>query len=191
MAVPLQSHARIRAEKSDLRVQASSLRAQTPFNRDHCDALLSNLRKLLEGFPGAVIGGVWPLENEIDLRPLLQDLSFQGWRIALPETTPKGSPLLFRAWCRDTPLQKGRFDTFHPAGAETQPDVLLVPMLAFDSAFYRLGYGGGYYDRTLAQRRKHAVGFAYAWQKVDVVPRDDFDVPMDVIVTERSIQSRI
>ncbi len=88
-------------------------------------------------------------------------------------------------------MKTGRYGTSHPEGAYRDPVLILVPLLAFDQRFYRLGYGGGYYDRTLASLRVHAVGFAASWQEVETVPRDGFDIPMNVIVTERGILSAL
>ncbi|MFT8718692.1 5-formyltetrahydrofolate cyclo-ligase [Acetobacter sp.] len=146
------------------------------------DRLLTRLSVL----PSQRIACVWPLPGEADLRPLCATLHDRGWEILLPETSPKGSPLRFRCWNPDSPMLPGRFGTCHPDGEEAVPDIILVPMLAFDRRGYRLGYGGGYYDRTLASL-PHAqpVGFAFSEQEVARVPVGPFDKVLPVIVTER------
>ena len=109
----------------------------------------------------------------------------------LPETTPRGTPLVFRRWTPDTPLVAGRFNTWHPDAEALAPQLLLVPLLAFDDRLMRLGYGGGYYDRTLAALPGcRAIGFAYARQQVAFIPTGPFDVPLDAIVTEAGVLTK-
>jgi 5-formyltetrahydrofolate cyclo-ligase len=141
--------------------------------------------------PGAVVSGYWPLGDELDPRPLLAVLRGQGCRIALPVTGERRTPLTFRLWDPAHRLVPGRFGTMIPD--ETQPkatpDVVLLPLLAFDRRGGRLGYGGGYYDRTLTQLRKNggsilAVGLAYAAQETENVPFGPFDRRLDGICTE-------
>jgi len=141
--------------------------------------------------PGAVVSAFWPMGDEIDMRPLLQRLHARGYRCGLPVTVKRGLPLLFRRWTPETVLVPGGFGTSVPppeADAVT-PVVLAVPLLAFDRAGFRLGYGGGFYDRTLESLRATgaplAVGVAYAGQEVPAVPRHDGDQRLDWIVTER------
>jgi 5-formyltetrahydrofolate cyclo-ligase len=146
---------------------------------------------LLAGFPppaGAVVSGFWPLEGEIDIRPLLEILHERGHVVALPETTPLGNPLIFRHWTPGAPMICERFSTFRPDGPVVVPDFLLVPLLAFDAAGRRLGYGGGYYDRTLALL-PHAVsvGCAYAAQQLDEVPAGEYDARLHAVATERAV----
>lgn len=124
--------------------------------------------------------------DEVDLRPLFHSLCEEGWQILTPETPPKGSPLLFRQWKPACSMQEGRFGTVHPDGPVDVPDVILVPMLAFDRRGYRLGYGGGYYDRTLAALPDaRPIGYAFSVQEVPHIPVGPFDVPLPVIVTEK------
>ncbi len=149
-------------------------------------------------FPsGCVVSAYWPISSEIDPRPLMIHLHEDGHPIALPVTPPRGDPLVFRAWRPNDPLEAAGFGTRVPLASrpELTPRVLIVPLLAFDRAGYRLGYGGGYFDRTLARLRESgrvlAVGVAYAAQEVAQVPRDDGDQPLDWIVTEaESIRAR-
>jgi len=142
--------------------------------------------------PGATVSGFWSMGAEIDVRPALHRLHALGYRCGLPVTVKRGQPLLFRAWTPGAPLVSGGFGTsIPPAEAPVVvPDLLIVPLLAFDRLGYRLGYGGGFYDRTLAGLRAAgqplAVGVGFAGQEVDRVPREDFDQRLDWIVTERA-----
>jgi 5-formyltetrahydrofolate cyclo-ligase len=130
------------------------------------------------------------MASEIDPRPLMQALDERGHGLALPVVAGAGQPLVFRAWTPGDPLRPAAFNTREPGPdkAEVTPRVLLVPLLAFDRAGYRLGYGGGFYDRTLAGLRAAgaalAVGLAFAGQEVESVPRDPNDSRLDWIVTE-------
>lgn len=135
----------------------------------------------------AVIGAVWPLPGEPDLRGLCAALRRAGRVVALPETTPKGQSLIFRRWHEDARMLEGRFGTAHPEGPPVLPGILLVPLLAFDRAGHRLGYGGGYYDRTLAALGVPGIGFGFSFQEVPSVPAGPHDVPLDRIVTEREV----
>ena len=139
----------------------------------------------------AVVSGFWPLQDEIDARPLLDGLHARGHRVCLPAVIGPGQPLEFRAWSPGDDLQPAGFGTSEPGPdkAVLVPHLLLVPLLAFDRAGYRLGYGGGFYDRSLLQLRRQgevlAVGVAYAAQECAAVPHDERDQRLDWIVTER------
>lgn len=141
----------------------------------------------------ASLSGFYPYQAEINVLPLLARLVSEGWQTALPVVMAKGAPLTFRAWAPGEPTGRGIWDIHIPleTAAELQPDVLLVPMLAFDRRGYRLGYGGGFYDRTLAELRKlkpvTAIGVAYAEQEMAEVPVSEFDEPLDWILTERGV----
>lgn len=138
---------------------------------------------------GAIVAGFFPMGDEIDVRPLLATLHRMGHSLALPVTTPRGEALRFRAWMPGAALMPGRFGTSHPAaGEELIPDYLLVPLLAFDARGHRLGYGGGYYDRTLAALpNAFRLGVAYAGQQVPVVPACMTDVALHAIATEAGL----
>lgn len=138
-----------------------------------------------------VVSGYWPLSGEFDCRPLLQALHAEGHRIGLPVVAAKRTPLVFRQWAPGAPLVPGPFELLQPPeeAAELRPDMLLVPLLAVDRDGYRLGYGAGFYDRTLAALRARgprplAVGIAYEAQRVEAVPREPTDEPLDWLVTE-------
>jgi 5-formyltetrahydrofolate cyclo-ligase len=141
--------------------------------------------------PGAVISGYWPLEGEFDPRPLMERLVERGYVVGLPVVIGRDRPLQFRDWRPGIALVPGPFrvPTPPPDASPVEPQILLVPMLAFDREGYRLGYGGGFYDRTLEQLRARAgalaVGTAFDGQEVAHVPHGNFDQPIDWIVTER------
>ncbi len=146
---------------------------------------------VLRGMPppaGAIVAGYWPMGDEIDIRPLLGTLHASGHPIALPETPPRGNPLIFRLWRPGMAMLAERFGTVRPSGEVVRPDWLFVPLLAFDRAGRRLGYGGGFYDRTLAGLPGAvAIGCAYACQEVDAVPAAGYDVPLQAVATERGL----
>jgi 5-formyltetrahydrofolate cyclo-ligase len=152
-----------------------------------CDRILAEIPMRA----GAAVSGFWPMRDEIDLRPTLEALHRRGHPIGLPVVTGRGRPLVFRAWRPGDALEAAAFNTMVPAAsaAEVRPEVLLVPLLAFDRRGYRLGYGGGFYDRTLAGLRAEAevlaVGVAYSDQEQPAVPHGETDQPLDWIVTER------
>lgn len=141
---------------------------------------------------GAVISAFHPYQTEISTLPLLSRLGGEGWVTALPVVIAKATPLTFRAWKPGEQLVSGIWDIQIPpeTSPEVAPDVLLVPLLAFDSQGYRLGYGGGFYDRTLANLRLLkpivAIGIGFAAQQVDSVPHDDLDQRVDYVMTEKA-----
>ncbi len=139
----------------------------------------------------AAVAGYHPMGDEIDVLPLLARLAAQGHETALPVVDAPAEPLVFRRWRAGESLAPGPHGTRHPlaAAAPVVPAVLLVPLLAFDAEGYRLGYGGGYYDRTIAALRRQGrapllVGAAFAGQRVERVPRGPHDQPLDAVVTE-------
>jgi 5-formyltetrahydrofolate cyclo-ligase len=185
MAAP-HSFPTIETAKAAARVRAHAARSTCdPACGTH---LAEHLLQTLPPPPGAVVSGFWPLEGEIDIRPLLGALHARGHMIVLPVTPPRGRPLTFRVWHPGMQLLAERFGTLRPIGEERQPDYLLVPLLAFDRAGRRLGYGGGYYDRTLAALPgATAIGCAFAAQEVDEVPVADYDARLHAVATERGV----
>jgi 5-formyltetrahydrofolate cyclo-ligase len=144
------------------------------------------------GFSGASTGvaaGYYPFRDEFDCLPLLQRLANEGWRLALP-IARMDAPLTFHEWSFASPLVKGPFGVAEPSGGEALiPDIVIVPLLAFDRRCFRLGYGGGHYDRTLADLRALrpiiAIGLAFETQEVDEVPICAYDQRLDWIATPK------
>jgi 5-formyltetrahydrofolate cyclo-ligase len=142
---------------------------------------------------GTIASGFMPLKSEINPLPLLRKLADAGASLALPVVAGRGKPLIMRAWMWGAPLVAGVWGIREPppTAAEVAPDIVLVPLLAFDRAGYRVGYGAGYYDLTLAHLRKKkpitAVGIAFAAQEVETVPRTAFDARLDLVLTETEI----
>ena len=173
----------LREAKRALRQHVSLLRRPGHGDAALIASILAHVR--LNG--GEIVAGVWPLPGEPDLRPLWHLLHRRGHRILLPQTPPRGEALRFWPWQPGCAMIAGRFGTLHPAdGLPVVPEVMFVPFLAFDREGYRLGYGGGYYDRTLAALPGvRAVGYGFSFQQVDAVPRGPFDLPLSCIVTEK------
>lgn len=153
------------------------------------EALARNVLEYCRPPIHASVAGFWPMGDEIDIRPLLQALHARGHALALPYTPARGQPLSFRPWRPGANLLSGRFGTSHPEDDKgTTPDFILVPLLAFDAAGNRLGYGGGYYDRTLALLpNAFRLGVAYGAQQVPHVPTDANDIPLHAVATEASV----
>ena len=139
----------------------------------------------------SVISAFHSFDTEISTFELFDKLVAEGWTTALPVVVAKNTPLVFRQWAPGDALVLGRWNIKVPPeeAPEVLPDVLLVPLLAFDRKGFRLGYGGGFYDRTLeklrALKKVTAIGIAYAGQEVDTVPHDEFDQRLDWIMTEK------
>ena len=139
---------------------------------------------------GAIIAGYWPIGDEFDPRFLMLKLERSGYRVALPVVTEKDAPLTFRLWGQGDPLEKGPFGTLHPGedAPTVIPNALIAPLLAFNENCYRLGWGGGYYDRTLAANTDiKAFGFAYAAQFVEKLPMGPHDWPLQGVITETGV----
>lgn len=142
--------------------------------------------------PTALIAGFWPIQYEIDIKPLLYALDHKGYRLALPRIDNKNSPLHFYAWAASTPMQAGHFNIPEPQQTErieTIPDIVLTPVLGFTTQGDRLGYGKGYYDRTLAQWHTQG-GFPYtigiAWNEGLITENyhaAKHDIPLKAIIT--------
>jgi len=139
----------------------------------------------------AVVSFYWPMGDEADPRALATRLGARGHSLALPVVARKKSPLVFRLWRHGDPLVVHVFGMHEPAAdaSVVTPDVLLVPLLAFDRGGHRLGYGGGFYDRTLASlETKLAIGIAYAGQEVGELPVLPHDHKLDMVVTELGVR---
>jgi 5-formyltetrahydrofolate cyclo-ligase len=155
------------------------------------EGLLAALRRERPIGTPAVVSGFWPIREEIDIRPVMIDLFNEGCQLALPVVVGRGEPLLFRAWRPGDPLEAGVFGTLQPSARRevVEPEALLVPLLACDGEGWRLGYGGGFYDRTLAllraRRSVTAVGVGFDAQLVPEVPHGPGDQRLDWLLTDR------
>ncbi|MBT5108582.1 MAG: 5-formyltetrahydrofolate cyclo-ligase [Rhodospirillaceae bacterium] len=154
-------------------------------------ALAANIEAAITIPSSAVIAGFWPIGSEVDIMPTLARYAVLGHAIALPVVVGRGTPLVFRRWRDGDDMDAGPFHIAEPKSTaeDLSPDILFVPMLSFDRAGYRLGYGGGFYDRTLRRLRARkpivAIGVAYVVQEVSETPHGPDDEPLDWLVTER------
>ncbi len=145
--------------------------------------------------PRSVVAGYRAMSSELNVTPALQALAENvGATCVLPVVVGKDQPLIFREWFNGLELEPGGFGTHHPPASQLErlPDLLMIPLLAFDRTGYRLGWGGGFYDRTVGGYREKghqivAIGAAYAGQEVDAVAHDHLDQPVDWIVTETDV----
>jgi len=154
----------------------------------HSEAITAALAQVLPSCRGTLIGFYWPFKGEYDPRPLVRLLHGQGMRLALPVVVEKAKPLTFREWWPGIPMVHGVWNIPVPAeGEPVSPDLLLAPLVGFDGRGYRLGYGGGYYDRTLAAlaAKPQAVGVGFELSRIATIHPQSHDIPMDLIVTER------
>jgi len=153
-------------------------------------------RHLARGFPNLARGVVafcWPYRNEYDARFLARRLRERGAVTALPVVVAPKTPLVFREWHPGVRLVRGVYDIPYPAeGPAVQPETVLLPMLGFDDGGYRLGYGGGFFDRTLAAapRAPTVIGIAHEFAHLDTIYPQAYDIPMDWVVTERGVYRR-
>lgn len=187
--------------KDDLRQQLRAARANVTLKeRDHYSMLIC--RHFLEKvplLPGDVVAAYFPMSEELDTRLLFTELAALGHVCALPRVVAEDAPLIFYAIAIEEGVAEDAGLTRNPAygvyepGEDAQvvvPQVVIAPVVAFDGAGYRLGLGGGFYDRTLAklkaeQPRCVAVGLAYELQRVEALPHDVHDIPLDWVVTEK------
>ncbi|MSP50397.1 MAG: 5-formyltetrahydrofolate cyclo-ligase [Alphaproteobacteria bacterium] len=152
--------------------------------------LAQSVRRLGPFRAGAAVSGFYPMPPEIDVLPTLAWFAGRGHKVALPVVVGRKQPLIFRAWSPGTPIERGGLGIPFPSAEspEIVPEILMVPLLAFDRRGFRLGYGGGYYDRTLADLRARgpvlAIGVGFAFQEVEAVPDAPDDQPVDAIATE-------
>jgi 5-formyltetrahydrofolate cyclo-ligase len=188
------SSTRVEDLKATLRQEATALRDALPAEARKGAAETIAARKFsLAIAPGTIISGFMPLKSEINPLPLLQKLAEAGARLALPAIAGRGKPLIMRAWEFGALLDRGQWGIREPKpeAPEVEPDILLVPLLAFDRAGYRLGYGAGYYDMTIHRLRALkpviAVGIAFAAQEVPKIPTTPRDERLDLVLTEREV----
>lgn len=178
-------------EKKALRTEAKARRraAFELHGRGAGQRLAAHGLSFCDAAPHQTVSGFSSIGDEIDAGPLMARLHGQGFALALPVIAGKGKPLVMRAWKPGDPVEEKTWGIAEPleSSPEVYPDIVLVPLLAFDAAGYRLGYGGGFYDRTLEKLRRRkpvvAIGLAYNELRVDAVPRDSYDQPCDWVLT--------
>jgi 5-formyltetrahydrofolate cyclo-ligase len=173
--------------KSGLRVETRALRRS--LERPDFTMRLARFAHLLELAPRSIVAGYYPVRDEADPRGLMNALIARGHRMALPRVAQTDAPLHFHRWRAADPLcdnPQGIAEPL-PEAERVEPDMILVPLLAFDAAGYRLGHGGGYYDRTLAGAKAVSVGIAYAGQQRASIPLEAHDIALDHILTENGL----
>jgi 5-formyltetrahydrofolate cyclo-ligase len=178
-----------RSMRAELRAKRLAL---APGEKASTRRMVSNLMR--QSFPelrDACIGFYWPFQGEIDLRPLIQSFLTVGARAALPVVVEKGKPLEFWSWHPKMKLERGIWNIPIPSERNpVQPTILLVPLVGFDAKGYRLGHGGGYYDRTLSSLAKKplCIGVGYELGRLETIHPQSHDIPMDTIVNERGVE---
>jgi len=182
----------IKAWKAALRRELLEQRnAISAADRQQWNAAIT--RHLIEGFPQLAqmtVALYWPYQGEIDARHAMRHFRERGARLALPEVVKKGEPLKFRHWWPGVAMAPGAYAIPVPQDTEqVRPQALIMPPVGFDAQGFRLGYGGGFYDRTLAtlQPRPLTIGVAYELSRVDSIRPQAYDLAMDYVVTERGI----
>jgi 5-formyltetrahydrofolate cyclo-ligase len=184
----------IQTAKAALRREATARRDALPAEaRPAAAEALASRPFPLPLAAGAIVSGFMPLGSEINPLPLMRRLSASGARLALPVIAGRGKALIMRSWNFGDELERGQWNIREPkaAAAEVEPDILLVPLLAFDRTGHRIGYGAGYYDLTIAGLRARkavtAVGIAFAAQEVRAVPSTPRDARLDLVLTENEV----
>jgi 5-formyltetrahydrofolate cyclo-ligase len=167
--------------------------ARSPQDRKRLsEPVIDYLKSAVDVARFPVLGVYWPIRGEIDLRDFARRHIEAGGVVGLPVVVQDAAPVEFWRWRPGVPLKRGHWNIPVPPDRDpVQPDVLVVPLVGFDAARYRLGYGGGFYDRTLAAAnpRPHTIGIAFADAELDTIHPQPHDIPMDVIVTERFVRS--
>ena len=153
------------------------------------EAILRPLPKILPQTD--IIACYWPFRREPDCLPLMRSILSNGGRVALPIVVGRGTPLAFRLWTEKSKMETGPWEILHPAeGPFVVPTAFVVPLVGFDDAGFRLGYGAGYYDRTLAALapRPFTVGVGFEFSRLQTIHPQPHDVPLDAIVTEERVR---
>jgi 5-formyltetrahydrofolate cyclo-ligase len=194
MTVEMPDLAEIQNEKATLRREMLARREALPAEaRQEAAETIAARAFPIAAAPGVIVSGFFPIKSEINPVPLMRKLAEAGARLALPVVAGRGKPLIMRAWNFGDKLVAGQWGLREPPAEATDvaPDILLVPLLAFDRAGFRLGYGAGYYDMTItalrAKKDVTAVGIAFAAQEVDKVPTTPRDARLDLVLTEKEV----
>lgn len=180
------------AAKKELRAAALAARDALPVGERRRAAQTIAMRRFAVPLgEGTIVAGYSPIRSECDPVPLMRSLAAKGAQLALPVVHAKDRELTFSEWRQGEQLTVGPYGILQPRAEAIplHPDIILVPLAAFDRRCRRIGYGAGYYDRTLAHLRRQrpviAVGIAFAAQEVEAVPADDHDERLDLVLTER------
>ncbi|MGV8853244.1 MAG: 5-formyltetrahydrofolate cyclo-ligase [Devosia sp.] len=180
--------------KAALRLQAHAARA-TLSSPERAEAAATVARLFFDSITLAssdVVAAYWRIRDELDCQPILVRLMDANQTVVLPVVLGPELPLEMRVWEQGASLYEAGFGTLAPSelAPQSEPDVVIMPLLGFDSLGTRLGYGGGYYDRTLAHMNKSPklIGLAFAVQELDSIPRDTHDVPLDAVITEAGVR---
>lgn len=179
-----------KAERERLTGLRMALRAAC--RQAHDARVIDRLEAAIGPVRGRVVSAYWPFKAEPDLRPLMKAIVGAGGRCALPVVVAKGQPLVFRAWAPGEKLVPGvwKIPVPPPTAEAVVPDVVIAPVIGFDAACYRLGYGGGFFDRTLASlaaKRPLVLGVGYALAAIPTIYPQWHDIPMDLVVTEAGV----
>lgn len=183
-----------RAERTRLREARQALAVAE--RREIGTAIANHLRELLDrrfaGARGRVFSAYWPIKGEPDLRPLMAELHDAGVTVALPIVETRFAPLVFRRWTPETKMVRGDWNipVPPPDAPEVRPDITLAPLMGWDGEGYRLGYGGGYFDRTLASLdpRPFTIGIGLQSSRLATIYPQPHDIPLDTILTEAGVQ---
>jgi 5-formyltetrahydrofolate cyclo-ligase len=185
---------KIEEAKAALRLKARAARAALldSTRPDAARIAAAHFADAVKPAPGQSIAGYWRIKDEMDCQPILIRLMDEGRPVCLPVVTGDEEPLEFRLWEDGTPLYEAGFGTLAPSdlAPKVTPDIIITPLLGFDARGTRLGYGGGYYDRTLERlsTKPLLVGLAFAAQEMDEIPHEAHDVPLDMVITETGIR---
>jgi 5-formyltetrahydrofolate cyclo-ligase len=192
MTVEMPENSVAEDDKKRVRLEATSRRDAMPSDtRRAASEALAARQFPREIAPGTIVSGFMPMRSEINPLPLMRKLLDAGATLALPAIAGRGKPLIMRVWQWGEPLLPGLWGIREPKpqAPEVEPDILLVPLLAFDRTGHRIGYGAGYYDSTIAQLRGRkaitAIGLAFAAQEIPAVPVTERDARLDIVLTER------
>lgn len=184
--------AEVPAWRKEIRTKLLAMRQRipSPQRASLSEHIAVHLLKRIESADARIVSAYWPIRGEPELRPLLETLAKRGIRTALPVATALGRPLVFREWKSGDRLERGLWKIPFPAdGAVVVPDVVISPVVGFDPSRYRLGYGGGFFDRTLAAMTTDplVLGVGYSMAAISTIHPQSHDIAMSAIITEHGL----
>ena len=182
----------LRAWRKARRAELIAMRLDLPIeaHRAFCDTIEASLTQRFPDLAERLVGAYVPFRREFNCTPLLVRLTEAGGRVALPVVLGFGRPLEFRLWKPGDRMERGVYDIPYPAGGEpVRPETVISPLVGFDQAGYRLGYGAGFYDRTLASFpvKPLTIGVGFELARMPTIQPQPYDVPMDLIITEAGV----